>query len=140
MLRRTHHRMISRAPRLLHKIPQHRTFTVTSTLLLPPVVFTGLLIALWTWKSFMLVLFQNKIIYMPFLPPNARQEKISDYSKQCGTISWREERIRSTDGTAISLCISDIVGKEHSKGKASKRVYILYFQGYFSSFSFPSSG
>jgi len=136
MLRRPHHRTISRAPHLLHKAPQHRPLTVISTLLVPPVVFTGLLITLWTWKSLMLVLFQNKIIYMPFLPPNARQEKISDYSKQCGAISWREERIRSTDGTAISLCVSDVVGKGDSKGKERKRVYILYFQGYFFLFLF----
>ncbi|KAH6669508.1 alpha/beta superfamily hydrolase-like protein [Halenospora varia] len=43
---------------------------------------------------------------MPGLPPNARRETISEYEKQCGGIQWREERIRSLDGTRISLCVA----------------------------------
>jgi hypothetical protein len=54
------------------------------------VVFGGLVVALWTWKCFMMVVFQNKIIYMPGLPPNARRERIEDYKNQCGGIEWRE--------------------------------------------------
>jgi uncharacterized protein len=38
----------------------------------------------------MMVVFQNKIIYMPGLPPNARRERIEDYKNQCGGIQWRE--------------------------------------------------
>lgn len=38
----------------------------------------------------MMVVFQNKIIYMPGLPPNARGERIEDYKNQCGGIQWRE--------------------------------------------------
>jgi len=79
----------------------------------------------------MMVVFQNKIIYMPGLPPNARSETIADYESQCGGIEWREERTRSADGTQISLCVAHV-----DSGIASlstDRVYILYFQGHSSS-------
>lgn len=79
------------------------------TVLLPPVVFSGLVIVLWTWKCFMMVVFQNKIIYMPGLPPNARRENVADYKNQCSGIQWQEERIKSADGTRISLCVASVV-------------------------------
>ncbi|EQL02789.1 alpha/beta-hydrolase [Ophiocordyceps sinensis CO18] len=49
-----------------------------------------------------------------------------------GVIQWREERIRSLDGTSIALCISEIStrGSDALGGsKAKTPVYILYFQG-----------
>jgi fermentation-respiration switch protein FrsA (DUF1100 family) len=99
------------------------------TVLVPPFVFLGLAVALWTWKCCMMVLFQNKIIYMPGLPPNARRETIAYYEDQCGGIKWREERIRSGDGTRISLCLASVhSGREDSR--QSSRIYILYFQGH----------
>jgi fermentation-respiration switch protein FrsA (DUF1100 family) len=97
------------------------------TALLPPLVFGGLVIALWTWKCCMMVIFQNKIIYMPGLPPNARREKISDYKNQCGGIQWREERTRAADETNISLCVASVDSGTDIESK--KKVYILYFQG-----------
>lgn len=107
---------------------QRREFLNIPAVLVPPVVFGGLVIALWTWKCLMMVVFQNKIIYMPGLPPNARREKIEDYKGQCGGIKWREERIRSGDGTRISLCVASVTnGAEMSE--RMKTVYILYFQG-----------
>ncbi|KAI0126951.1 Alpha/Beta hydrolase protein [Xylariales sp. AK1849] len=104
-------------------------------LALAPVVFGGLFIALWTWKCCMLVIFQNKIIYMPGLPPNARWEKIEDYAKLCGGVRWREERTRSADGTDLALCVADVdVGRPSGAGAGASEspdsnCYILYFQG-----------
>lgn len=81
----------------------------------------------------MLVVFQNKIIYMPGLPPNARWERIEDYSSRCAGIKWREERVRASDGTDLAFCVADInVGKSASQAEdkpPDKHVYILYFQG-----------
>ncbi|KAL2060032.1 hypothetical protein VTL71DRAFT_9854 [Oculimacula yallundae] len=105
---------------------QRRSLGSIPTVLLPPVVFSGLVIALWTWKCCMMVLFQDKIIYMPGLPPNARREKIADYKSQCGGIVWREEGIKSLDGTKISLCVASVNELGACKGRM---VYILYFQG-----------
>ncbi|RDA95454.1 hypothetical protein CP533_5469 [Ophiocordyceps camponoti-saundersi (nom. inval.)] len=98
---------------------------------LPPLIFSGLFLALWCWKCTMLVLFQNVIIYNPFMPPNARSMRIADFARQCGGIRWREERISSLDGTAIALCVSEMATqKAESLGnKAITQVYILYFQG-----------
>lgn len=76
----------------------------------------------------MMVVFQNKIIYMPGLPPNARREKIEDYEGQCGGIKWREERIKSGDGTRISLCVASVTNGVE-RPERMKTVYILYFQG-----------
>ncbi|RDA86413.1 hypothetical protein CP532_6482 [Ophiocordyceps camponoti-leonardi (nom. inval.)] len=103
---------------------------------LPPLIFSGLFLALWCWKCTMLVLLQNVIIYNPFMPPNARSMRIADFARQCGGIRWREERISSLDGTAIALCVSEManqkaegVGNKAIGNKAIIQVYILYFQG-----------
>lgn len=78
----------------------------------------------------MLIAFQNKIIYMPGLPPNARWEKIEDYAKQCAGIQWREERTRAADGKDLALCVSDIdLGQPSKAAKDRSACYILYFQG-----------
>jgi hypothetical protein len=118
-----------------HDFRQQRTFLNLPTVLVPPVVFVSLGLGLWTWKCFMMVVFQNKIIYMPGLPPNARRETIEDYKNQCGGIEWKEERIRSGDGTRISLCMASVdSGYDHSQKPS--RIYILYFQGLFSILSY----
>lgn len=89
----------------------------------------------------MLVVFQNKIIYMPGLPPNARWEKIHDYAAECGGMQWREERVLAADGTDLALCVTGVdLGRDSSSssvkggGQVSERssdgsLYILYFQG-----------
>lgn len=97
--------------------------------LMPPAIFTGLFLALWCYKCIMLVLFQNAIIYNPFLPPNARSMRISDFSRQCGGIEWREDRIKSLDGTEIALCISEMSCGHKPDSSPKTPVYILYFQG-----------
>jgi uncharacterized protein len=105
------------------------------TFLLPPVVFFGLLGSLWLWKCAMMVVFQNKIIYMPGMPPNARMEKIEDYAGQCGGTGWEEKRIRAADSTDLSLCVATLAssgGHESTSSNvhgADAPVYILYFQG-----------
>lgn len=88
----------------------------------------------------MMVVFQNKIIYMPGLPPNARRENVADYKNQCSGIQWQEERIKSADGTRISLCVASVVNGS-DVWQPMKTVYILYFQGHFPSsvFVFGSS-
>jgi hypothetical protein len=109
-----------------------------STILLPPVVFVGLLGALWAWKCLMMVTFQNKIIYIPGMPPNTRRERINDYAAQCGGVQWREHRIRAADGTGVALCVASMATSTADKGKIEATgfdevvevpVYILYFQG-----------
>jgi hypothetical protein len=108
---------------------QYHAVALTS-ILLPPVVFSGLLFALWTWKCFMMVMFQNKIIYMPGIPPNARRETISDYSRQCLGIKWQEERTQAIDGTEIVMAVASIGDdQEQANVRCSAPTYILYFQG-----------
>ena len=131
---RSHLRPGIRIPRLIrHDCSQSRTFVEIPTVLLPPVVFSGLLITLWMWKCLMMVVFQNKIIYMPGLPPNARRETIAAYKNQSSGILWREERIKASDGTLISLCVAS-VDNGSSFTQAVKTIYILYFQGHSPSF------
>lgn len=102
-----------------------RTFAGIHPVLLPPVVFGGLVVALWTWKCIMMVMFQNKIIYMPGLPPNARRETIQDYENQCNGIKWTEEKTVASDGTQISLCVASV----DTVPNPTRTVYILYLQG-----------
>ena len=84
-----------------------------------------------------MVLFQDKIIYMPGMPPFARSEKIEDYSKECKPVEWEEKHIKSLDGTKIALCIGHIPqainGRRSEAGvtreSKAKEVVIGYFQG-----------
>lgn len=76
----------------------------------------------------MMVLFQNKIIYMPFLPPNARSDNIDEYASYCGGVKWKEEHIRSGDGTDIALAVSEF-GSEEKEGASATEKVVLYFQG-----------
>ncbi|PHH83704.1 hypothetical protein CDD82_4666 [Ophiocordyceps australis] len=97
---------------------------------LPPLLFTGLVISLYTWKCCMLVVFQSFIIYNPFIPPDSRTVRIADFAKQCRDFEWREKRIKASDGTQIALCTNEL----ECAGAASKAhdptyVYIVYFQG-----------
>jgi pimeloyl-ACP methyl ester carboxylesterase len=89
----------------------------------------------------MMVLFQNKIIYMPSVPPFSRSEKISDYENACRPIIWRQEMMRSLDGTKIALAIGSNVSMQREcpgegAGEAgrcgnegSSGLVLLYFQG-----------
>ncbi|CAG7558484.1 unnamed protein product [Fusarium equiseti] len=76
-----------------------------------------------------MVLFQNAIIYNPFLPPNARSMTIDEVSRDCGRIKWREERIKSMDGTEIALCVADVPSVPESSTAKAAHAYVLYFQG-----------
>jgi hypothetical protein len=75
----------------------------------------------------MMVIFQNKIIYMPSVPPFSRSEKVADYVTQCRPVVWKEHVIGSGDGVAIKL----LEGAAKPSGSSSKgdNVVALYFQG-----------
>lgn len=115
--------------RLIHSI---------HTVLLPPLVFTSLLLSLWLYKSVILILLQNKIIYMPSMPPFSRSEKIGDYAKLCGRVSWREERIASRDGVPLAVCVAEVAGScgpeiwEEGRRRKKRRVVVIYLQGFVS--------
>lgn len=87
----------------------------------------------------MLVVFQNKIIYMPSVPPFSRSERIADYAAACKPVQWREEIIKSTDGMKIALAIGENVTMRDMKArlgedddqrnKLGRALVVLYFQG-----------
>jgi hypothetical protein len=84
----------------------------------------------------MMVLWQNKIIYMPGLPPGTRREEIGDYAHQCRGVCWEEIRIRSEDGTPLTLAVASVAPEQAAGAPESSpatppgvHVYILYFQG-----------
>lgn len=118
---------------------QRRCWAALSTILTPPAVFGGIFLTLWIYKCCMMILFQNKIIYMPFIPPFSRSEKVADYVRQCQPVAWREHRIQSLDGTSISLLVG-AMKPGASKATARSTMYesekaqqgmviIAYFQG-----------
>lgn len=79
----------------------------------------------------MMVVFQNRIIYMPGMPPTARWEQIADYAKQCRGVEWREERTKAADGTDLGMAVATVsLGTgTRTNGSQRRRIYILYFQG-----------
>ncbi|KAK1595891.1 Alpha/Beta hydrolase protein [Colletotrichum navitas] len=113
----------------------HKRQFQAEALYLPPLVFAGLLVALWTQKCIAMVVFQNKIIYMPGLPPNARRERIQDYTKQCWGVLWEEKRVQAADGTDLALCVASATSTgdneptSHGDTLSVPSIYILYFQG-----------
>ena len=129
-------------PAITLPLPQYRyaplrlfSAPALSTIVLPPAVFGGLLLILWTYKCMMLVLFQHKIIYMPYLPPFARSESLSDYASQCGNVHWREEQTRARDGTRLALAVGQVKetrsGDNDAKDIAveERDIAVIYFQG-----------
>jgi fermentation-respiration switch protein FrsA (DUF1100 family) len=99
------------------------------TVLVPPIVFTGLLLALWTYKVIMTIVFQEKILYMSYMPPQTRSEKIEDYAATCRPVEWEEVRIKSLDGTNISLGVGSIPPPPPASQVPTRDVVMIYFQG-----------
>lgn len=106
---------------------QSRAFTLSSipAVFIPPVVFCGILVTLWAYKCVMMVIFQNKIIYMPSVPPFSRSEKVEDCAVQCRPVVWKEHDLRAADGTALKL----LEGSIGQSSASTKRVIVLYLQG-----------
>lgn len=106
-------------------------------ILIPPVIFTGLLLSLWTWKCFWIVVMQEKLLYLTWLPPFARSETVSDYEGQCKPVRWQTHQIRSRDGTKLAICEGRIPVKGTSPGSIQesrnhcKKILVVfcYFQG-----------
>ncbi|CAD0087670.1 unnamed protein product [Aureobasidium vineae] len=104
-------------------------FAGVSPFTLVPGVFVGLLIGHWIHKCLLMVLFQNKIIYMPSLPPGSRREKLEDYAKTWAGVSWEERKIKSLDGTRLSVAVARPEILSASAQDKRKQVVVLYFQG-----------
>jgi hypothetical protein len=84
-------------------------------------------VTLWTYKCLMMIIFQNKIIYMSSVPPFSRSEKAADYVTQCKPVLWKEHAIKAADGVTIKL----LEGTTKCSGGPYKglNVVVLYFQG-----------
>lgn len=110
------------------------TITVPS-ILVPPLLFIGLLVGLWTWKCFWIIVLQNKLLYLTWLPPFTRSEVISDYQAECRPVQWKEKQIRSLDGTKLAICegripVDAVKHRKQVPGSTRKKsVVICYFQG-----------
>lgn len=102
-----------------------------SPLLIPPIIFVGLLLTLWTWKCFWIIVMQNKLLYLSWLPPFSRSEQITEYKRECRPVQWAEKRLRSLDGTKLAICEGHIPDspKQVDAKKRKKLVVICYFQG-----------
>lgn len=108
--------------------------SVVPPFLLPPLIFLGLLVGLWTWKCFWIIAMQNKLLYLSWLPPFSRSDTIADYEPECKPVRWQETRIRSLDGTALAVCEGRITDYHDERlpidaRQRRKLVAICYFQG-----------
>ncbi|KAJ0420367.1 Alpha/Beta hydrolase protein [Aspergillus carlsbadensis] len=100
------------------------------SILVPPAIFIGLLLALWTWKCFWIVVLQDKLLYLSWLPPLSRSESTADYASEFRGVQWTEKSIRSLDGTKLALCEGQFPTKAAIPPDARKKsVVICYFQG-----------
>lgn len=88
-------------------------------------------------KCIMMVVFQNKIIYMPSLPPTSRREQISNWASMCGGVEWAEETTVAADGTKLAMAVTTVPlprGRRPAIGPPedppTEHAYVLYFQGW----------
>jgi pimeloyl-ACP methyl ester carboxylesterase len=82
----------------------------------------------------MTVLFQDKIIYMSYMPPFTRSEKMDDYRAICRPVEWKELPIKSLDGTRIMIAVAKFNRpnpqlEPEPSSKRSRRVVLCYFHG-----------
>jgi len=93
----------------------------------------------------MMIIFQNKIIYMPGVPLGARHERIEDYAGVCSGIKWKEVQIPTSDGHILRGAVAEVTVRNEvtnalrdivpagAGGQAGtpyrRRVIIVYFQG-----------
>lgn len=78
----------------------------------------------------MMIIFQNKIIYMPGMPPFSRSEKVEDYANACKPVLWTEHAIQSGDGTQLKMLEGKISTANDTTGDMFRRnVVVVYFQG-----------
>lgn len=78
----------------------------------------------------MMILFQNKIIYMPNIPPFSRTETVEDYAGRCRPVQWKEDSLVTGDGVKLSLAIGDVPRAYEEEGEMEEKdVVVLYFQG-----------
>ncbi|KAJ5568710.1 hypothetical protein N7450_011196 [Penicillium hetheringtonii] len=126
--------LISKVPAFEYIRNRHSRSLFTEAIppaLLPPAIFTGLLLGLWTWKCFWIIVMQNKLLYLSWLPPFSRSDKISDYLAECKPVQWEEKRIKSLDGTELAVCEGRIPTNQDrvTVEPKKKSVVICYFQG-----------
>ena len=123
----TQHRIFQEP--IVFQLQRRFSLSSCSPFLLPPLIFTGLVLTLWTYKCLMMIIFQNKIIYMPSIPPFSRREKVEDYAPQTRPVVWREHDLQAEDGVALKM----LEGRIESWGSPGidkqKQVAVLYFQG-----------
>ncbi|KAJ5563782.1 hypothetical protein N7513_000024 [Penicillium frequentans] len=99
-------------------------------LLIPPIIFVGLLLTLWTWKCFWIIVMQNKLLYLSWLPPFSRSEQISEYKHECKPVQWAEKRLRSLDGTKLAICEGYIPeSPKQVHAKKPKKLVIIWKWG-----------
>ena len=79
-----------------------------------------MLLALWAYKvcdkemrlnivqCLTLIIFQNKLIYLPYLPFGARKETILDYTPELLGFDWMTPKVRTRDGRKLSTCVAEI--------------------------------
>lgn len=70
----------------------------------------------------MMILFQSRIIYMPYLPLGARQESLSTYAPLCRPLTWSQTSLRTSDGHTLALASA-------SAGSGPHSLLVVYFQG-----------
>lgn len=56
----------------------------------------------------MLIIFQNKLIYLPYIPVGARKESIQEYLPQLLGVDWTTSEVKTPDGKSLSTCVAEI--------------------------------
>ncbi|KAF8630058.1 hypothetical protein AX17_005503 [Amanita inopinata Kibby_2008] len=90
-------------------------------------IVTGLPIALWSYKCLMMIFFQRKIIYMPYIPLGARQEELTTHvpPSLLQGIDCEQVSVQSEKGVTLS---GILIQPANSK-REDPDTLLVYFQG-----------
>ncbi|KAA1066487.1 hypothetical protein PGT21_031553 [Puccinia graminis f. sp. tritici] len=89
-------------------------------------LLVGLPVALWTWKCLMLVLFQRRIIYMPYFPPGSRTQELDPADPLLRELTVRKLSFASVPG---SPRLDGLLLTPSSLGSKPPDGLIYYLQG-----------
>ncbi|OZJ06023.1 hypothetical protein BZG36_01109 [Bifiguratus adelaidae] len=117
--------ILNRLPASNHNAQSYRPLSTGATI---AAIVAGLPIALYTYKCLALVAFQNKLIYLSYIPLGARQETLDDYKTELHGLLVTEAECTTQDRKRLRGIVvqrNDLA----SLDKTGPEAVLIYFQG-----------
>ncbi|EMD00434.1 hypothetical protein BAUCODRAFT_61174 [Baudoinia panamericana UAMH 10762] len=84
---------------------RHIVTTMTAAYVMQPMFYVSILLGAWTLKCGLMVIFQDRLFYLSWLPPAAWRDTVDDVATQCRPVEWETTRIQAADGVHLAVCV-----------------------------------